>query len=232
VHEKIEIEPTNKFKLIKTQMKKNILRLFSVFAMSAIAFNASAQFEGVIEFTKKSATDTTSYVYYVKGNTVKIDEIGARSKKVEGSFIVNMDNKTLTMLNHDRKIYMDQAIPATPVTKGKPEVKKGDGSKTIQGYKCQEYSVTNTEENTKITYWLAQDKFTFFEKLLRQLNRKDKSSVYYLLLPDIKNAFPMMSTQTDLTGKPMVTLEVTKITKKEIDATMFQIPKGYNKFEK
>jgi len=111
-------------------------------------------------------------------------------------------------------------------------VKKGENTKTIQGYKCQEYIVTNADENTKITYWVAQDKFTFFEKLLRQLNRKDKSSVYYLLLPDIKNAFPMMSTQTDMTGKPQVTLEVTKITKKEVDASLFKVPEKYNKFEK
>ncbi len=215
-------------------MRKNILKLFSVFAMTGfVTSTISAQsFEGVIEFTKKSTTDTTSYIYYVKGNSVRIDEIGARSKKVEGSFLVNMDNKTLIMLNHDRKIYMEQAIPSAPVVKGKPEVKKGSGTKTIQGYKCQEFTVTNPEENTKITYWLANDKFTFFEKLLHQMNRKDKSSVYYLQLPDIKNSFPMMSSQTDLADKPLVSLEVTKVSKKDTDVALYQIPKGYNKFEK
>ena len=42
----------------------------------------------------------------------------------------------------------------------------------------------------------------------------------------------MLSVQTDAGGKETVKLEVTKITKKEIDPTMFETPKGYNKFEK
>ncbi|MGZ6539773.1 MAG: hypothetical protein ACXVEB_15470 [Bacteroidia bacterium] len=43
----------------------------------------------------------------------------------------------------------------------------------------------------------------------------------------------MLSVQTDIsTGKETVRLEVTKITKKDVDPAMFEIPKGYNKFEK
>jgi hypothetical protein len=68
--------------------------------------------------------------------------------------------------------------------------------------------------------------------MLRQLNRKDKSSVYFLQIPDVKNMFPMLSIQTDLAGKETSKLEVTKITKKELDQAMFAIPQGYNKFEK
>jgi hypothetical protein len=91
--------------------------------------------------------------------------------------------------------------------------------------------VTNTEENTKISYWVADGKFSFFEKLLRQLNRKDKSSVYFLQIPSIKNSFPMLSVQQSLDGKDQMRLEVTKIIKKEVDPTMFDVPRDYNKFE-
>ena len=42
----------------------------------------------------------------------------------------------------------------------------------------------------------------------------------------------MLSVQTDLSGKEVCRLEVTKITKKVVDPSMFDIPKGYNKFEK
>ncbi|MBA3704915.1 MAG: DUF4412 domain-containing protein [Bacteroidetes bacterium] len=215
-------------------MKKSILKVVSVVTViAALSFTATAQsFEGIIEFKKASTTDTTNYVYYVQGNEVRIDEIGAKSHKVEGTFLVNLDAKTMTSLNHDRKLYMDQATPASPVVKGKCEVKKGQNVKNIQGFKSVEYTVTNTDENTKITYWIADGKFAFFDKLLHQLNRKDKSSTYYLQIPDVKNMFPMLSIQTDLSGKEQVRLEVTKITKKVVDPTMFQIPKGYNKFEK
>lgn len=215
-------------------MKKSLLKIVSVVTiMIAFAASASAQaFEGVIEFKKQTTSDTTNYIYYVKGNNVKIDEIGSKSHKVEGTFLVNMDEKTMISLNHERKLYLTNNNPPAPVIKGTCVVKKGQNVKNLQGYKCVEYTVTNQEEGAIITYWLADGKFTFFEKMLRQLNRKDKSSVYFLQIPDVKNMFPMLSVQTDLTGKETGKLEVTKITKKVIEETMFEIPKGYNKFEK
>jgi hypothetical protein len=215
-------------------MKKSILKLVTVVVvMVAFSYSALAQFEGVIEFKKASTTDTTSYIYYVKGDMVRIDEIGTKSHKVEGTFLVDLNAKTMKSLNHDRKLWMDQATPANPTVKGTCTVKKGQNVKNLQGYKCVEYIVTNNDENTQITYYIADGKFSFFDKLLRQLNRKDKSSIYYLQIQDIKNMFPMLSVQTDLsTGKETVRLEVTKITKKDVDPAMFEIPKGYNKFEK
>ncbi len=215
-------------------MKKAILKIvpgammITMFSLTAVA----QSFEGLIEFQKGTATDTTSYVYFVKDNKVRIDEIGSRSKKVEGSFLVSLDSKTMKSLNHERKLYMDQPTPSNPVIKGSCTVTKGQNVKNLQGFKCSEYIVTNNTESTIITYWLAEGKFAFFEKLLRQLNRKDKASVYFLQIPDTNNMFPMLSVQTDLRGKEMGRLEVTKITKKIVEPTVFEIPKGYAKFEK
>jgi len=215
-------------------MKNSFLKIVSVAAiLLGFAQTVSAQaFEGVIEFKKMSTTDTTNYVYYVKDNKVRIDEIGSKSHKVEGTFLVDMDAKTMLSLNLERKLYMVQNNPSTPTVKGNCVVKKGQNVKNLQGYKCVEYTVTNQEEGVIITYWIADGKFYFFDKLLRTLNRKDKSSVYYLQIQDLKGNFPMLSDQTDLSGKEQVKLEVTKITKKEIDPSMFEIPKGFNKFEK
>lgn len=213
-------------------MKKYILQFISIIVMGIVFSTvATAQsFEGTIEFKKETPMDTTNYVYYVKGYLVRIDEIGSKSHKAEGTFLVDMDQKTMKSLNHDRKLYMDQPPPPAPTLKGTCTVTKGE-VKNLQGYKCVEYVVTNTEENTKISYWLADGKFSFFEKLLRQLNRKDKSSVYFLQIPSIKNTFPMLSIQQSMDGKDQMRLEVTKITKKEIDPAMFDLPKDYNKFE-
>ena len=215
-------------------MKKSILKTVSLVAvMVAFAYSASAQaFEGVIEFKKQSATDTTNYVYYVKDNQVRIDEIGAKSHKIEGTFLVDMEAKTMKSLNHDRKLYMDQTNPPAPVVTGNCEVTKTKNVKNLQGYQCTEWTVKNTTENTQISYWVADGKFPFFDKLLRQLNRKDKFSTYYVKMTDVKNAFTMLATQSDMSGKETGRLEVTKITKKTVDPTMFDIPKGYNKFEK
>ncbi len=215
-------------------MRKSILKITAlVILITVISFGAFSQnFEGSIEFKKETMADTTTYIYFVKGNNVKIDEIGSRSHRVEGTFLIDLEAKTMKSLNHDRKLYMEQTTPSTPPMKGTCTVKKGTATKTLQGYKCTEYLVTNTEEETIITYYLADGKFSFFQKLLHILNRREKPSIYFLQIQDVNNMFPMMSFSTDLKGKENGRLEVTKITSKIVDPSMFEIPKGYVKFEK
>ncbi len=215
-------------------MKKSVYKIVTLVAVLFAFTSASAQqaFEGIIEFKKQSATDTTSYVYHVKDNKVRIDEIGTKSRKIEGSFLVDLEAKTMKSLNHERKLYMDQNTPAAPVVAGTCEVTKTKNTKTIQGFPCTEYIVKNTTEGVQISYWVAEGKFPFFEKLLRQLNRKDKFSTYFLKITDIKNSFTMLAVQKTLDGKETGRLEVTKITKRAIEPAMFEIPRGYNKFEK
>ncbi len=215
-------------------MKKTILQLTTIIVMLfTFSYTLTAQsFEGIIEFKKSSSNDTSNYVYTVKGNQIRIDEIGTKSHKIEGSFLVDLDAKSMKFINHERKLYGDQNTPASPVIKGNCVIKKGQNVKNLQGYKCVEYIVTNNDENTQVTYYVADGKFSFFDKLLRQLNRKEKSAIYFLQIAEIKNMFPMLSFQTDLTGKETSRLEVTRIIKKEVDSSQFEIPKGYNKFEK
>lgn len=216
-------------------MQNRLLKsLSTILLVASFGFTSivAQSFEGTIEFTKAGINDTTNYIYTVKGNMVRIDEIGLKSKKIAGTFLVDLEAKTMMSINHDRKLYMDQKAPKTPVVKGTCVIKKGAKGKTLQGFKCTEYIVTNTEENTKITYYIASGNYTFFEKLLRQLNRKDKSATYFLQMTDLKNVFPMLSIQTDLSGIETGRLEVTKVTAKPIDAGLFKIPTDYKKFEK
>ena len=204
--------------------------LFGVTGM----FTVSAQsFEGTIEFKKHTTTDTVNYIYYVKGDKVRLDEIGSKSKKVEGSFLIDLKTNQMLSLSHERKLYIEQASGTPAVVNGKPDVKKTGNVKTIQGMKCNEYVVKNDEEKVQVTYWLASGKFDFFAKLLKILNRKDKSAVYFGLLTGVEGMFPFLSSQINLeTGKEEVKMEVTKIDKKAVGADMFEVPKDYQKFQK
>ena len=215
-------------------MKKLISTITAVaFLIAGFTTHVVAQsFEGVIEFKKATPVDTTTYIYYVKGDKVRIDEMGTKSHKVEGTFLIDLKAKTMVALNIDRKLYTNQPARTAPTMKGMCNVKKGSTSKTIQGIKCNEYVVTNTEDGTVITYYIADGKYSFFEPLLRLLNRSNKSSMYYLEIQNIKESFPMLSIETDLAGKPVGRLEVTKMTAKALDAGTFEIPKGYKAFEK
>jgi hypothetical protein len=208
-------------------------KVFSLAITALVAFAATAQpFEGTIEFKKRTATDTTNYVYYVKGEKIKIDEIGSKSKKVEGSFIINTSASTMQFISHERKLYGDQPSGSTNKPAGKCEVTWTKNTKTIQNMKCTEVVVKNKDENTTITYWLAKGKFDFFDVMLRVLNRKDKFSTYYLEIPNAKGMMPVLAIMTSADGKEKERLETTKVEKKPQDAKTFEIPTGYMKFEK
>lgn len=190
-------------------------------------------FEGTIEFTRKTTIDTTKYAYHVKGDMVRIEEIGSNGQ-IAGIMIVNTKEKKSKSLSPERKLYMElESSNNKFITIDGSDVKKGKAHKTIAGYKCNEWIVSNKEQNTAITYYLAKDNFDFFENLLIALNRKDKFATYYQQLPETSNAFPFLAIEKDLTsGKEKGRLEVTKVTKKTLDSKLFEIPADYKKFEK
>ena len=212
-------------------MKKFLLSALSVF--TGILMVSAQSFEGTIEFKKQTTTDTVNYVYYVKGDKVRLDEIGSRSKKVEGSFLIDLKNNTMLSLSHERKLFIEQA-PGTPAAvTGKPDVKKTGSTKKILGVNCTEYVVSNPDEKVKVTYWMGDGKYDFFFKLLKVLNRKDKSAVYVQQITGVEGSFPFLSSQVNMdTNKEEVKMEVTKIQKKTIDANVFEVPKDYQKFQK
>ena len=207
-------------------------KVFSLAITAFIAFTATAQFEGTIEFKKKTITDTTDYVYYIKGPKIRLDEIGAKSKKVEGSFFINTETSILQALDYERKLYLDQPTGTPNKPGSKCEVTVTKNAKTIGGMKCTEYVVKNKDENTTISFWLTKGKFDFFDVMLRVLNRKDKFSTYYLEIPGTKGMMPMLAVQSSLDGKENARLETTAVNKKPLDQKMVEIPAGYKKFEK
>jgi len=204
--------------------------------VASLAFSVAAfaqSFEGSIEFKMETNKDTTTNIYYVKGNDVKLDQIGRKSGKVEGSFVFNLANKEIKFVNPVRKVWGEHKSETAPTIKGTCVSSKGTNTKTIQGQKCSEYIVKNTEENTIITYWIASGKYDFFVPLVKAWNRKDKQSIYFNQLKDLpKGAMPMLSEERQISDNKLLSkLEVSKMTKTAIDASKLAIPADYKKFE-
>lgn len=210
-------------------MKKNILITVLVSAF----YGLMAQFSGSIEFKYFTQKDTTNNVYLVKNQIVKLDQYGRKSGSIEGSFIFDLTAKGIKFVNPKRKVWGEHKSETMPVIKGVCEVTKGTGSKTLQGMKCTEYVVKNTEENTVITYWITQGKFDFFIPLLKLWNRKDKQSIYFNQIKDLPvGALPLLSEEKQVSDNKAITrLEVTKINKTPVDEAKLTIPAEYKRFE-
>ena len=200
-------------------------------ATTLAATIAQAQsFEGIVEFTKTTGPVVTSYKYYVKGERVRIEEIGARGE-VQGIMLVDTRDKTVTAISPERKLYMD--VPNMRLPKDvEVQVQKTSDLKDIAGYKCEKWLVKSPKEDRQITYWVAADDFDFFVPLLETLNRKDEQAVFFLQVKDNGGVFPMLGIEQKTDGAEVSRLEVSKVTKGAQKPALFEIPAGYNKFER
>lgn len=201
--------------------------------LSLSVMSIAQTFEGSIEFKMETSKDTTTNIYYVKGNDVKLDQIGRKSGKVEGSFVFNTSTNEIKYVNPLRKVWGEHKSETAPIIKGTCVSSKGTNTKMVQGQKCAEYIVKNTEENTVITYWIVSGKYDFFAPIVKAWNRKDKQSIYFNQIKDLpKGSMPLLSEEKSISeGKLISKLEVSKISKGGIDASKLSIPADYKKFE-
>lgn len=210
-------------------MKKHILVLFLFSAISVLSI--AQPFEGVMDFNKISVVDTIKYRYYVKGNNVRIEEMNKKGV-IAGIMLVDLVKGNILALSPDRKMYMEVPALSKPIITGKVEVNKTSGTKIINGYTCKLWRMRNKAENTEVSYWVAEDKFDFFNGLLKVLNRKDKLSVYFMQAPTVVGAMALEATERNLLRDFKNAIVTTKIEKKVLDASLFSIPAEYKKYDK
>lgn len=211
-------------------MKKIVTVTLLLFVATLLRAQA---FSGTIDFKYSTQKDTTNNVYMIKNKLVRLDQIGKKGN-VEGSFIFDLSANTVKFLNPKRKLWGTQKSETPQVIRGQCIVIKGTAPKTIANVKCTEYTVKNAEENTVITYWIAEgNKYPFFAPLVKLWNRKDKQSIYYGQIKGIpEGSMPMLSEERQLTdGKLLTKLEVVKIVNTPPDDSNFAIPEGYSKFD-
>jgi hypothetical protein len=210
----------NKIKLLVASLTLSVLAV-------------AQSYEGSIEFKMETSKDTTTNIYYVKGHTVKLDQIGKKSGKVEGSFVFNTKTNEIKFVNPVRKVWGEHKSETAPIIKGTCVSTKGTETKVVQGQKCTEYIVKNTEENTQITYWIVSGKYDFFAPIVKAWNRKDKQSIYFNQIKDLpKGSMPLLSEEKTISDNKLVSkLEVSKLNKSAIDDSKLEIPADYKKFE-
>ncbi len=193
--------------------------------------NTSAQrFEGTIGFTKNIGPVTAKYVYHVKDHMIRVEELDELGD-IQGIMLVNTNKNTVVALSPERKMYID--VPNRRKTnESLTEVKSSGKTQAINGYECEEWLVSSSEDGRKVSYWVAKDDFEFFLPMLKTLNRKDKMALYYMNIPNANGGFPMKGTEVKSDGMELTRLEVNKIEKEDLSADLFAIPSDYSKFER
>jgi len=213
-------------------MKNNLRKIsLSIFATVMLATASLAQFEGEIKFEKTVGKIHVMYKYFVKGNDIRIEEVG-EDGTIDGVQLMDLKEKKVYALSPERKLYME-APNRRPVSSLDVDVKKTGKTKEILGEKCFEVIVTNKAQDRKIVYWITKGDYNFFIPMLKTLNRKERQAMFFLEIAGMENHFPMVSTEYILsTGDVVSTLKTKKVESRVIKAATFAIPEGYTKFER
>lgn len=197
-------------------------------------FKLNAQgFRGSIEFKYYTLKDTALNMYYVKDKVVKLDQFKKRSTTVEGSYIFDLKNNTIRFVSPQRKVWGEHKSEIPPNIKGVFEVIKGKNTSTIAGVKCKEYIVKNNEENTVITYLIADSKYNFFIPMMKLWNRKDRQSIYFAQIKDLpEGSMPFFSEEKQISdGRSITKLEVLKVSNKAPEDSFLEVPASYSKID-
>lgn len=196
----------------------------------------SRPFEGIIFFSMELLTDTLYYTYYVKDRLVRMDEYNnCKNCKTPNNYILlDLNKKAMIIVNPLRKMYIN--INPKPYKERSDvdesyKIIKTNNYKKIHGYKCYQWRVRNKIENTEVSYWVAFDNFDFFVDFLKLFNRSEKHAQYFLLIPETKGYFPMLSEERTTLREQKMTLRVINIQRKVLDKNLFQVPKDYKNFE-
>lgn len=213
-------------------MKINFKKIaLSVLTSGIVSLGINAQFEGVIDFEKNVGNVSVNYRYYVKGDKIRIEEI-VNKEEVEGIQLLDLDKKNIFAISPEQKLYME-APNRRPAGEFDVEVERTGKTKDFLGKKCKEIVVTSSEKDRKIIYWVTQGEYNFFIPMLEALNRKENQSLFFQKIENIDGFFPMHSVEYILSTNRLVSeLKTTDIKEKTNDASIFEIPSDYKKFER
>ncbi len=199
-------------------------------ALVAFAPRAHGQFEGTITMHMNSARGGQDMLWALKNDRGRMDMTAAGGSM----FVLRQGDKT-TIVMPAQKMYMEQVIPVNVATNGQTaKVKASDveftGKKDmIAGYEC-EHVITSDEANgSKYDVCLAKGLGTFMMPSNPMGRGRDDNGPMSAIMKKLDGAvFPL---RVQKVGSATPELEVTKIEKKSLDDSMFEVPSGFRKFD-
>ncbi|MCX6310792.1 MAG: DUF4412 domain-containing protein [Bacteroidetes bacterium] len=207
-------------------MLRKIIALL-ILTLGFSAYTSAQNFEGIIEFKKQIGTTSTDYVYYVKGDKVRIDEFSPGTRTVDEIFILDTKANTFIYLNSVRKQWGMRVTSESSVAPAGCIASTTKATKEIFGYKCAEQLVTNEKDNTQISFFVAPGKFAFFAPMVKLMNQQENFSTYLMAVALKDGSMPLLAVEKDLNGLEKGRLEVTRLEQKVLAGGLFEIPKDY-----
>ncbi len=194
----------------------------------ALSFvTGSTPFEGDITMNVSDhGKPPQTITYEVKGSKMRFDAPTGRPGG-SGYAIMDTSNKKMITVVDAQKLAMvmnmdDVGKGAGPAAAAgaaaAPKIDKTGKTDTVAGYQCDIWNVT-AQSGNKSEVCVTKG-ITWFSSM------KDPSKAWMSTLTG-EGMFPLRAVTSDPTGKEVSRMEVTKVDKKSIDDSRFEVPAGY-----
>lgn len=209
--------------------KMKLLSFLSIIFFFHTNIISQINFEGKIVFQVSNDNETNKISYLVKENKIRIE---LKASKDMGVMIYDSKKKIMTMLITHRKMYMESPLDLTNEKRDKKKKTTGyfkstGKTKKIHGYTCEKFEFKN--KGKKGEAWMTKDlgSFLFFRNPSQQNSPKSN----WQTAITTENYFPMVVSEINSEGKPIVMFEVLEIKAQKLTKTLFEPPAGYQKFD-
>lgn len=192
-------------------------------------FAYSQTFEGTIDIVKTTLSDTLYYSYTIKNNHIRIDEYD-KHKRLQKSFILNLQDSSIFALNPHDKLYMPVERQIAMENAIEPTIIHTGNFKYINGYRCYQWRVRDVASNTEIAYWVAQENFDFFVPMAHLWKTIEENFSFFTLLPlqSIAGNMPLLTETRTLLRDEKAIISVINIERVLVSDALFVIPHTYN----
>lgn len=197
--------------------------------------HAQMQFEGIVE-TKNLTVDEHgsrqefTMTMYVSKNALAIKN-SAVGETPASTIIYRGDKKVVWMLNEEDSTYFEIRQDEQPheirgQSGGKvPTVKLTKKTRTLVGYPCEQIVVKDNDMETEL--WATKSLGHLYSTITKALGAESGGQGWENKVMEM-GYYPLVAI-TKVGGKVMESQEVTRIEKKSVPRTMFELPSGYRK---
>ena len=207
-------------------MKKALGLVLGLGLFMGAASLYAAAFEGEVDFSMTTKEGAGTIVYLIKGKQFRVDTTYSGQ---ESAAIIDSDAGTMTMMMPAQKMYMSMAIPqpktAAAAAAGQGQLTDTGRFAVILGKKCEEWQYAG--KSSTISLWCAQG-MGGFAGLSGKPN--DPNAAWAAALKG-KGFFPLRIVSKKSDGSVFMSMVATKIAPGTEDASLFQVPAGYNKID-
>jgi hypothetical protein len=190
---------------------------------TAAAAVAQGTFEGALSMTVMDDDGKSVPVnYLIKGGKIRFQMTG---EGASGGLVLDPAAQKMLIIIDEMKMYMEMALPQ-PATgrQGRGTARSGAArgrTETIAGYQCTHVTTTD-DDGATVDSCVTSELGTFRMFLAGDAGQAPQEAGW---ASGLGGSFPLKAQKGD-----QVVLEVTKIERKTLDASLFAAPAGYRKF--